>query len=99
LIEEFLEKLKGIDMSRISPDITSVDVVTLEPVAEKIKVQIAAVIKEKIGRSLTVNSSTNQKMGGGLILKFGSMSLDGSIQSLIREKALEIQQQVQSKEV
>ena len=99
LIEEFLEKLKDTDMSRISPDITTVDVVTLDPVSEKVKERLSAVIKEKTGRSLKVNASLNPKIGGGLILKFGSMALDGSIQNLIREKALEFQQNVQSREI
>ncbi|MDP8213358.1 MAG: F0F1 ATP synthase subunit delta [Candidatus Zapsychrus exili] len=98
LIKEFLEKLKDIDMSRISADINTIDIVGFNPVNDFVKSQILSIVKDKLGRDVSVNTSTDESIGGGLILRFGSMALDGSVQNLIRERGIVMQEQIEMKE-
>ncbi|MCA9408320.1 MAG: F0F1 ATP synthase subunit delta [Candidatus Omnitrophica bacterium] len=85
LVDEFIYKLKEIDMSKISPDVTTADVIVLNDLEEKSKQQIAEIITSKLQREISINIAKDEKLGGGVLLKFGSMALDGSIQNLIRE--------------
>ena len=97
LQNEFIENLKNIDMSRISPDINSVEVITLNPIDDKVKSKFNQIIKEKLKRDVSLSNTVNPKIGGGVILKFGSLALDGSIQNLIRENGVTIKEKVMGK--
>ncbi len=87
LVDEFIENLKNTDMSKLSPNVTSVDVVTLNPLQESAKTRLIAIVKEKLNRNISLNATIDPNLGGGVVLKFGSMALDGSIKYLIRESA------------
>lgn len=97
LVGEFLDGLKAIDMSRISPDINTVDVITVNPLKDNYRSQLGSIIKEKMGRDLVLKPSVDQNLGGGMVIKFGSMALDGSMRNLIRESAVGIVQKVSSR--
>lgn len=85
LIDDFLENLKSTSMDRIGNDINDVEVITLNPLQEPVKTKISSLFSEKLNRSLTLKCNTNSDLGGGMVLKFGSLALDGSIKNLIRE--------------
>lgn len=99
LTAEFIENLKVTDTSHIGPDISTVDLVTVNPVPEALKSEISKVLKEKLGRAVALNATTNPGIGGGAILKFGSLALDGSMKSLIRETGLAMQNQLEMQKV
>lgn len=90
LVQEYLEKLETVDMGRISPDIQSAEIISLKPLNEQIKNRFSQVIKGKLKREIALNCSTDANIGGGVVLKFGSIALDGSIKSLISEKGTEL---------
>jgi F0F1-type ATP synthase membrane subunit b/b' len=94
LAEEFLGKLEDVDMSRISPEIKEAQLISLVPVKDDLKEKFAKVIERKLGRKLPVQTSVDENIGGGVILKFGSMALDGSLQNLIREAGVKLQEEV-----
>ncbi|MCA9400770.1 MAG: F0F1 ATP synthase subunit delta [Candidatus Omnitrophica bacterium] len=96
LIAEYLDKLKGIDMSNISPDVKEVEVISLTPLDDSTKKTISSIIESKIKRTLSIKETINKGLGGGLMLKFGSMALDGSLQFIIREEAMKVQQSIES---
>ena len=43
--------------------------------------------------------ATDPEIGGGVILKFGSLTLDGSIKNIIRETGLTMQAQMEAQKV
>lgn len=96
LVEEFVSNLQNMDMSKISPDVKSLEIVSLTSIEDTTKNKVGEIIKTKIGRELPINASVDENIGGGLILKFGSMSLDGSIKNLIRERGTELKEKVES---
>lgn len=97
LISEFVSGLKNMDMSRISPDITTVDVVSLGPLSDNSKREITSIISDKLGRNITINNTTSDKIGGGIMIKFGSMALDGTVQSALREAAISLVAKVEAR--
>src|SRR3989339_554244 len=96
LINEFLSNLEETDMSRIDDKIKSVDVVAVSQIKVKEKERLTAVILKKMNRKIDINFVTDEKIGGGVLLKFGSMALDGSIKKSILEKGLALQKQAAS---
>jgi len=96
LVNDFLENLKDIDMSRIGSEVTSVDLTTLTAVDEQKKKQFSEVLNEKLNRQITINNTVDPELGGGAIIKFGSMALDGSIKNLIREAGVVLQEEVEN---
>lgn len=94
LIEEFLEKLQNVDMSRISPEIKDADLISVLEVSKDVKEKFGKLIEVKLGRKINVNTSVDSNLGGGMVLKFGSMALDGSLQNLIRETGVRMQEEV-----
>jgi len=95
LIHEFIGNLEKMDMSKIGPEINTIDIVTVHPVEEEIKVKLAGIVKTKLQREVKVNVATDPKVIGGMVLKFGSLALDGSLQNFIKEKAIALKQKVE----
>jgi len=52
------------------------------------------IVKEKLKRDISVDASTDTNLGGGALLKFGSMTLDGSLKNLIREECTVLTEKV-----
>lgn len=93
LITKFLADLEDTDMSRIDEKIKSVDIVSVSGIDAKVKEKIIEIITRKMNRKIDVNMVSDPKIGGGILLKFGSMALDGSIKKSILQKGLALQSQ------
>ncbi len=99
LIGEFLENLKNIDMSKISPSVNEAEVVTANHIEDSVKNQFQQVIKDKLNRDISINVKIDAEIGGGVILKFGSLALDGSIRNLIRESGISKRAELEAENV
>lgn len=96
LVAEFLDKFKGVDMSRLGSDITEAELVCTHGIDEKQKTEIGQVIKKKLNRELTLKVTTDAKLGGGIMVKFGSMAIDGSVRNLLREEGKALKAKIAS---
>ena len=56
LVAEFIEKLKKVDMSRMSVDIKAADVISAIVMPELLLTQIAQVLKDKLSRDIKLNA-------------------------------------------
>ncbi len=92
---DFVEKLKNVDMSKISPEIHSADLVTAASSEQKLQADIEALLMDKIKRKITLNPKTDQAILGGVVLQFGSLLLDGSLKSSIRSSAVALKQDIE----
>jgi F0F1-type ATP synthase delta subunit len=88
LVEEFLEQLKNVDMSKISLDISRADVVTTLGLGDSDIKRIADVIKAKAGRDIALTSKIDPANMAGVVVQFGSLQLDGSLKAAIRDAAV-----------
>ncbi len=95
LADEFVDKLRNVDMSRIGPDINSADVVTAAPLDSKSQSDIAAVLEEKLKRKVSMNVKTDSSIIGGVMIQFGSLLLDGSLKNAVRSSAIALKQEVE----
>jgi len=95
LIEDFISKLKDMDLSRITADVTEVEVVSLTNIEEAHKSEILSIVKEKLGRDMSIKNTIQDDLGGGIVLKFGSMALDGSIKQAMYEEAEQMKSAVE----
>lgn len=95
LINEFIENLQKVDMSKIGPDMNTIDIVTAQTVEEAMKVKLAEIVKAKLERDIKIQATTDPKVVGGVILKFGSLALDGSLQNFIKEKSIALKQKAE----
>lgn len=88
LISDFLEKLKDFDLSRIGSDVNDLEVITMDQISADLKSRVETITKEKLGRSMQLNNTVDTSIGGGVVIKFGSMAIDGSLKNLLREEGL-----------
>ena len=99
LVEEYLADLKDTDMSNIGPDITEAEVISLSALDDQTQTSLSSIIKEKINRELKLNFSTDPDIGGGMVIKFGSLALDGSIKNRIREEGISYKTELEARVV
>ena len=92
-----LRKYRRIEDAIRDRDIEAVDVISIKALDEAKRSQISGIIKQKMGREPKLNFATDEKIGGGVVIKFGSMALDGSIKNLIRESATNLQEEVDAR--
>jgi len=95
LLNDFLDELKEIDMSMITEDLTSADVVVSEPLTDNFKNRLSDVLKQKLGRVIQFNVTVDESIISGIVLKFGSLSLNGSLQYLLDDKGTEIKEKLE----
>ncbi len=95
LVEDFFEALGKVDMEMISEDVTSFEVTSLEGLAPEHKERLLGIIKEKLKREVRVEEKTDPQILGGLIVHFGSLALDGSLRTLLREKGMDIKDRME----
>jgi len=88
LIEEFIAQLKDIDMSKISLEITKADVVTSCGISDGDMKRISEIVKSKTGREIVLEPKISDEFVAGVVIKFGSLHLDGSIRNAVRESAV-----------
>lgn len=95
LFSEFIEKLKGVDLSKLGPDVKTADVITANPLDQAALSSIAQVFKEKLGRELKLNPKIDKTVLNGVVLQFESLLLDGSLKNSFNESATALKQQVE----
>ena len=99
LISEFIEGLEKVDMSKISSDITSAEIITTGALDDLTKEKIAKILKAKLKRDIKVNASSDLNLIAGMALRFGSLGLDGSLRNSIKELGVSLKQGVEDKAV
>ncbi len=88
LIEDFVNDLKDIDMSHVPPAINEIEIVTRAKLADGIKNKIVESVNKKTQKKITFKETIDQKIIGGVIIKFGSLVLDGSIAGKLKENTI-----------
>lgn len=88
LLEEFLEQLKNVDMSKISQDIKKADVVTSLGLSDPELKRISDEVKVRSGRLFEFHSKVDASHIAGVVIHFGSLQLDGSLRTAVKEAAV-----------
>lgn len=95
LINDFLVNVETVDMTMLSEEVNVAEVVVASPLDEKLRNRLSDILSKKLGRVVQINTQINEKILAGIILTFGSLSLNGSLQHMLKEKGVEIKEKVE----
>lgn len=94
-IQDFIKQLADVDMSRIAANVDSAEIITARGIDQANQESIEKILKDKLGRAIKVTPKTDPKTVGGVILKFGSLLLDGSLSNAVKQEVMQIKQEVE----
>ncbi len=86
LVDEFINELEKIDMSRISETVEVIELVSVYPVSVQAKDKIQALVQRKLNKTLSFHEKIDPKILGGVGIRFGTLLLDGTIAGRLREE-------------
>lgn len=95
LVEEFIAQLQEVDMSKISLEIKKAEVVTSCGLPESDLKRIESIVKGKTAREMTFESKISDEFVAGVVIKFGSLHLDGSLRNAVRECAVSLKSEIE----
>ncbi len=95
LISEFIESLAKMDMEMIGEEIKTAEVVTSSALSERMRNRLSETLLSKLGRTMEVTATTDPKILSGMILRFGSLALDGSLKNMVRESAVSLKEKIE----
>ena len=90
LIDDFLSEMAKVEASHIPHNIEKIEIISNIVLNDNMKTRIKDAIKMKIPNELPVEETVDESLVGGVMLKFGSLVLDGSIGNKLQEKLNEI---------
>lgn len=89
-IGELLDALDELDASSITVDTTEVECVTSHPLDDEQRQRLETLLHEKFGEDMSLNASVNEDLLAGIIIKVGSLEIDGSLLNRYQEAVEEI---------
>ncbi len=95
LISEFIDSLAKMDMEMIGEEIKTAEVVTASAITERMRNRLSETLLSKLGRTIEVTATSDPKILSGMILRFGSLAIDGSLKNMVRESATGLKEKLE----
>lgn len=92
LVEEFIGELEKADLTKINSDVSEIELISSMPVAVADQEKIKKLLQVKLGRQVRVYTNEDPKLLGGILMKIGTMVVDGSLAERVNENALQMKQ-------
>ncbi len=92
-INELIDALDEIEKGSITVDSPEADIVTSHALDPDQKMRLESVLRETFHDKATVNESTDESLLGGLVLKMGSLEIDGSLRNRYQEAVNEVKKE------
>ncbi len=92
-INELVDALDEIEKGTIVVDAPQADIITSHPMEDAQKKRLEAVLKDKFNDEATISETTDETLLGGLILKMGSLEIDGSLKNRYKEAVEEVKKE------
>lgn len=90
---ELLDALEDIDATSITVDATDVDFVSSHPMDPDQKARLEQLLAEKFGVNVKIRERIQEDLMAGLILKLGSLEIDGSLRNRCEEALVEVKKE------
>ena len=87
--DELLDALTEVDSNAVTVDASEAEVVLSHPMPSEQRARLERLLKESFGADVTVSEKINPDLIAGMILKLGSLEIDGSLRNRYREAAAE----------
>jgi F-type H+-transporting ATPase subunit delta len=95
LIDDFINEFKDLDISHIPQGVTEVEISTKDKLSDSSKEKIQKSIKEKLKKDMPIKESIDESIVGGIVVKFGSLVLDSSIASKLKEASTDFKEEIE----
>jgi F0F1-type ATP synthase membrane subunit b/b' len=82
---DFIKELAEVDMAMISAEFKEVEVVSFLALTDTQRQQIKEIVSKKVKRDFVLIEKVDHNLLSGIVLKFGSLALDGTLASKIRD--------------
>lgn len=92
LVEEFIGELEKADLSKINSDVNEIEIISSMPVSVADQDKIKKQLQLKLGRQVRLYTNEDPKLLGGILMKVGTMVVDGSLAERVNETALQMKQ-------
>jgi F0F1-type ATP synthase delta subunit len=89
-IGELLDALEEVDAAAITVDASSAEFTAAHPIDPEQKQRLESLLSQKFGVDMKVEEKVDASLVAGLILKLGSLEIDGSLVNRFREAAEEV---------
>jgi F0F1-type ATP synthase membrane subunit b/b' len=93
-VDELLDALAELDSAGIAVDATSAEFISAHPLSDAQRQRLESIIKEKFGVEIKVQEKIQEDLLAGLILKLGSLEIDGSLRNRCNEASAELKKRV-----
>jgi len=97
LLEGVIEGLKEVDMTRFQIDTDMATIVSAKPLDATVKKQVQKILLEKIKKDVKFTEEVDEGLIGGMILRFGSFVIDGSLTNRLQESAAQLKKETARK--
>jgi F0F1-type ATP synthase membrane subunit b/b' len=92
LVEEFISELEKADLSKINSDVNEIEIISSLPVSVGDQEKIKKTLQTKLNRQVRLYSNEDPKLLGGILMKIGTMVVDGSLAERVHEAAAQMKQ-------
>ncbi len=92
-INELLDALNEVEQGAITVESSEADVTTSHPMPDEQRVRLETVLREKFHKDATLRESVDASLLAGLILKIGSLEIDGSLRNRYQEAIQEVKKE------
>lgn len=93
-IDELLDALDQVDASSITVDASSADFKTSRPLADDQKARLEKLLLDKFAVKVKIQEKIDETLLAGLVLKLGSLEIDGSLLNRFNEAAVEVKKNI-----
>jgi F0F1-type ATP synthase delta subunit len=92
-INELIDALDEIEKGSITVDEPAAEVISSHPLEADQKARLEAILRDKFNDDATITESTDEALLGGIILKMGSLEIDGSLRNRYQDAVNEVKKE------
>ena len=92
-IDELIDALDEIEKGSITVDVPEAEIISSHTLDEEQKARLERILREKFNEAATITETTDEALLGGLVLKMGSLEIDGSLRNRYQEAVNEVKKE------
>jgi len=92
-INELIDALDEIEKGSIIVDVPDAEIITSHPLDLDQKTRLEEVLKNTFNEAATIRETVDESLLGGLVLKMGSLEIDGSLRNRYKEAVNEVKKE------
>lgn len=93
LVDQLLEEFAAMDIGHVPQQTSEAEIVLPHPFSPDRKKRVREILEKKIGRKIEIRETVKKEMLGGMILRLGSLVMDGSLENKVDGIALQLNKQ------